>query len=163
MRKTVGLKITAGLVGVLFLSAGFVAIRNRKRDHLASDLYTELSKRLNPTKGVENEEALDIAYMNKVLNQVHGNVLFLNDAMARNHAKRIHDAFRAWYFGGDKEDQIYAVLRNLKDKVQVSQVAKAYHKSYQLNLKDQLQNRLDGDEIKTALSIIATLPSYRIT
>ncbi|TPN87125.1 hypothetical protein [Aquimarina algicola] len=163
MKKVAGLQVTAGAVGLILIGTTYITLRNRKRNKLASNLLSQLSKSLNPDgKGLESETALDVKYVEKVFNSISGKIVVLKGSTATRYANEIHKAFKPWYLGGDLEENVYAVFRNLKDKVQVSQVAKAYQREHKLNLRDQLKDRFDKDEIKTVLGIISRLPKYRI-
>ncbi|OED42499.1 hypothetical protein AB832_02975 [Flavobacteriaceae bacterium (ex Bugula neritina AB1)] len=165
MKKVIGLQIVAGTVGLILVGTTYVSIRNRKRDKVAGKLLQQLGKMLNPiSKGLMGEEALDAKYVGRVLNKVNGSVIVLKKSTitpSTRYANEIHKAFKPWYLGGDSEESVYAVFRNLKDKVQVSQVAKAYLSMYRVSLSDQLKDRFDKDEIKTVLNIISRLPKYR--
>ncbi|QKX04133.1 hypothetical protein HN014_04165 [Aquimarina sp. TRL1] len=162
MKKVVGLQAAATAVGLILIGTTYITLRNRKRDGIAKSLLAKLNTKLNPiTKGLSNEAALDVNYADKVLNAIAANIVVLKESTAIRYANEIHKAFRPWYIGGDLEEKVYAVFRNLKDKVQVSQVAKAYQGEYKLNLRDQLKDRFDKDEIKTVLRIIERLPKYR--
>lgn len=162
MKKVIGLQVAATAVGLILMGTTYIALRNRKRDKLATSLLAKLNTKLNPiTKGLSNEEALDVNYANKVMNAIAASIVVLKGSTATRYANEIHKAFRPWYRGGDLEDNVYAVFRNLKDKVQVSQVAKAYQRDYRVSLRDQLENRFDKDEIKIVLGIMERLPKYR--
>ncbi|WP_271769175.1 hypothetical protein [Aquimarina algiphila] len=162
MKKVVGLQITAGTVGLILIGTTYITLRNKKRNKLASSLLGELSKSLNPdSKGLESSAALDVKYVDRVFNSSSGKIIVLKKSTATRYANEIHKGFRPWYRGGDLEENIYAVFRNLKDKVQVSQVAKAYQREHKLNLRDQLKDHFDRSEIKTVLGIISRLPKYR--
>lgn len=162
MKKVIGLQIAATTVGLILVGTTYITVRNRKRDKVASALLQQLGKMLNPvSKGLSREEALDEKYAGQVLNKITGHVVVLKKSTATRYANEIHKAFKPWYRGGDAEENIYAVFRNLKDKVQVSQVAKAYLSMHKVSLGDQLKNRFDTNEIKTVLSIISRLPRYR--
>lgn len=162
MKKIVGLQITAGTVGLILIGTTYITLRNKKRNKIASHLLAQLSKRLNAdNKGLENETALDVHYVDRVFNSLSGKIVVLKKSTAIQYANEIHKAFRSWYQGGDLEENVYAVFRNLKDKVQVSQVTKAYQSEHKLNLRDQLKDRFDKDEIKMVLGIISRLPTYR--
>lgn len=162
MKKIVGLQITAGTVGLILIGTTYITLRNRKRDGISKSLLAKLNTKLNPiTKGLSNEAALDVNYADKVLNAIPASIVVLKGSTATRYANEIHKAFRPWYRGGDLEENVYAIFRNLKDKVQVSQVAKAYQREHKLNLRDQLKDRFDKDEIKTVLRIIERLPKYR--
>tara|TARA_R110002096_G_scaffold407290_12_gene605825 strand:+ start:2302 stop:2793 length:492 start_codon:yes stop_codon:yes gene_type:complete len=157
-----GLKITGGIVSLLLVGAVYGNVRRRKRDKVASELLREVSKIVKPTtEGLLSENAFDIHFVDEVLKKVKGKVLTLNKNAASKFADRIHDAWGAWYEGGDDETKVYAVFRELKDKVQVSQVAKAYQEAYAENLIDKLNDRFGDSEVKTVLDIIKPLPTYR--
>lgn len=162
MKKVVGLQFAAGMVGMLLMGTAYITLRNRKRDRIASKLLAKLNTKLNPvTEGLSNEAALDVKYVDNVLNTIPERIVVLKGSTATRYASEIHTAFRPWYLGGDLEEHVYAVFRNLKDKVQVSQVAKAYQREYQMSLRDQLKDRFDKDEIEIVLRIIGGLPKYR--
>lgn len=157
-----GLKIAGGIVGLLLVSSVYGNVRRRKRDKVASELLREVSKIVKPTtEGLLSENAFDIHFVDEVLKKVKGKVLTLNKNAASKFADRIHNAWGAWYEGGDDETKVYGVFRELKDKVQVSQVAKAYQEAYAENLIDKLNDRFGDSEVKTVLDIIKPLPTYR--
>ena len=157
-----GLKIAGGIVGLLLAGSIYGHVRRRKKDKVASELLREVSKIVKPTtEGLLSENAFDIHFVDEVLKKVKGKVLTLNKSAANKFAERIHAAWGAWYEGGDDETKVYAVFRELKDKVQVSQVAKAYQDAYAENLIDKLNDRFSDSEVKTVLDIIKPLPTYR--
>lgn len=160
--RNAGLKIAGGVVGVLLVGSVYGHARRRQKDKLASELLREVSKIVKPaTKGLLSENAFDIHYVDEVLKKVKGSVLTIKKDAAVKYADRIHNAWGAWYEGGDDENKIYAVFRELKDKVSVSQVAKAYQDAYSENLIDKIHDRLGDDEVKIVLEIVKPLPSYR--
>lgn len=161
MKRTLGLQMAGATVGALLISATYISIRNRRRDQMATQLLGILGKKLNVQKGLDMEEAFDIHYKDKVLQQVSGSVPVLKKTTANRYSTQIHNAFRPWYRGGDLEEVIYGVLGNLKDKVQASQVAHAYQQTYGIALKDQLEDRFDQSELKKVLAMVSRLPAYR--
>ncbi|WP_299186640.1 hypothetical protein [uncultured Aquimarina sp.] len=162
MKKVVGLQITAGAVALILVGTTYITLRSKKRNKLASSLLGELSKSLHPDgEGLERAGALDVKYVDRVFNSQSGKIVVLKESTATRYANEIHQSFKPWYIGGDDEELIYSVFRNLKDKVQVSQVAKAYQRDYKVSLRDQLKDRFDKDEIKKVLGIIGRLPEYR--
>jgi hypothetical protein len=151
-------------VGVIGLIVASVVIgnRNRKRERLTSKLLIKLNARIEPvSSGIGSQNAFDTNYLEKVLQKVNGQVLALKESTASYYAKQIKNAFGAWYQGGDDEDKVYSVFRQLKDKVQVSQVAKAYQDDESKNLIDVLRYRFGKDEIKIVLDIVNSKPNYR--
>lgn len=162
MKKVAALQLSAGVVGIVFVGTSYIAWRNRKRDKLSNALLSSLTRKLHPdTKGLASESALDARYVDQVLQGISASIVVLKKSTATIYANQIHQAFKPWYLGGDDEEAVYAIFRRLKDKVQVSQVAKAYGRAYNIALKDQLKDRFSNDEIKTVLSIIGKLPKYR--
>ena len=153
------LQITGGILGLAFIGTSLLSLRKRKQDRLANTLLKTLIN-LNPVKGVENEEALNAKYVDSVLQGVPERVVVLKQSSAIRYANTIRSAFKPWY-QNDDEEKIYNVFRNLKDKVQVSQVSKAYQSEHGESLKDSLKNRFSKSEIKIVLQIISKLPKYR--
>ena len=161
MKKTI--LIISG-VGVCGLIVGSIVIgdRNQKRERLTSKLLKALNAKIEPVKnGIGTQNAFDVHYLDKVLQRVSGQVLALKASTATYYANQIKNAFGAWYQGGDDEDKVYSVFRKLKDKVQVSQVAKAYQEDESKNLIDVLKYRFGKDEIKIVLDIVNSKPNYR--
>ncbi len=156
------LKIGGG-VAIVGLGASIYMVWNKRhKDKLAAEILRELSKLIKPsTSGLLSESAFDIHYKDEVLKKVNGRVLTIRADTASKYADQIHAAWAGWWKGGDDENKVYAVLRKLKDKVQVSQVAKAYQASFKVNLIDKLYERLDEKEVKKVLTIVRNLPGYR--
>lgn len=156
------LKIAFPLVGFFLTVSLYGHLRRKRKDAIASELLHEVTKLIKPaTAGLLSEDAFDIHYADKVLSKVGGKVLQLKTSAASKFAQRIHSAWGAWYQGGDDEDKIYGVFRELKDKVQVAQVAAAYQQLYKENLIDKLHNKFTGSEVKKVLDIVKPLPSFR--
>ncbi len=156
------LKITGGVVSVLLLTSIYLRLKNRQQDQRATQLLQALHRVIKPTTtGLLSEKALDVNYADDLLRRVDKKVLVLNKEVAIQLAQRIGAAWGAWYQGGDDEAKVFGVFRKLKDKVQVSQVAKAYEAIYRENLIEKLQGKFGEAEIKTLLKIINPLPNYR--
>lgn len=156
------LKIAGGVAGVGLGLSVYMTWNKKRKDKLASQILRELSKLIKPaTSGLLSESAFDIHYKDEVLKKVNGRVLTIRADTASKYAEQIHSAWAAWWRGGDDESKVYAVFRKLRDKVQVSQVAKAYQASFKINLIDKLYERLDEKEIRKVLTIVKKLPGYR--
>ena len=137
--------------------------KRRNKDKLAVALMRELNKAIKPaTTGLLAEDAFDIHYAEKVFKRENGRMLTLSHQVARDYARRIHEAWGGWWVGGDDETKVYGVFRELRDKVQVSQVAKAYQELYRENLIDKLHDKLEKKEVKKVLDIVGPLAEYRI-
>ena len=162
MKVTMIYKIVGSGVGLLLVGSTYFSLRKRKRDKIASALFKTIQTKMNPaTNGLRSENAFDIHYLSKVLQNVNKEVLVLKTSTASKYADQINKAWGAWYQGGDDENKVYGVFRKLKDKVQVSQVAKSYQDNHSKNLIDTLKDRFDTTEIKEVLKIVQQLPNYR--
>jgi len=139
----------------------YCTLKKKGQDRLSAKLLKEVNKLIKPEVGLGSEEALDIHYYDKVAKSVGGPLVRLKAEVALQYAQEIHSAWGPWWLGGDDEQKVYSVLRKLKGKLQVSQVAMAYAQAYGANLVDELYDRLDATEIQRALSIIRALPGYR--
>ncbi len=155
-------KIIGASVVTLFIGTTFFSMRKRSRDLRTSKLLTAIQAQIQPiSSGLTSQNAFDIHFLNKVLQTVNREVLVLKTSTASRYADQIHKAWGSWYQGGDDEEQVYGVIRKMKDKVQVSQVAKAYQETYSKNLIDTLKDRFDKEEITIVLNIVKALPNYR--
>ena len=155
-------KIIGASVGTLFIGTTFFSMRKRGRDLRTSKLLTAIQAQIQPiSSGLTSQNAFDIHFLSKVLQTVNREVLVLKTSTASRYADQIHKAWGSWYQGGDDEEKVYGVFRKMKDKVQVSQVAKAYQETYSKNLIDTLKDRFEKDEITIVLNIIKALPNYR--
>lgn len=160
--NNIWLKITATGASMGLVSIVYANISGKQKNKLASELLRELTKVVKPaTAGLVGEDAFDIDYVDEVLKNVRGRVITLKKETATKFAERIHNAWGAWYVGGDDESKVYSVFRELKDKVQVSQVTKAYQDEHKINLIDKLNERFDDAEVKKVLDIVKPLPAYR--
>lgn len=156
------LKIAGGVAGIGLGASVYFVWSKKRKDKLTSELLRELFKLIKPsTTGLLSESAFDIHFKDEVLKKVNGRVLTIRPETASKYADQINAAWAGWWKGGDDENKVYAVLRKLKDKVQVSQVAKAYQASFKVNLIDKLYERLDESEIRKVLGIVKKLPGYR--
>jgi hypothetical protein len=155
-------KIIGASVGSLLIGTTFFSVRKRGRDLRTSKLLSAIQAQIQPiSSGLTSQNAFDIHYLNKVLQTVNREVLVLKTSTASRYADQIYKAWGSWYQGGDDEEKVYGVFRKIKDKVQVSQVAKAYQETYSKNLIDTLKDRFEKDEITIVLNIIKALPNYR--
>lgn len=155
-------KILGVSVGTLLIGSTALTIRKRNRDERTGKLLSAIKAQIQPiSNGLMAQNAFDIHYLNKVLQAVSNEVLVLKISTASKYADQIHKAWGSWYQGGDDEEKVYGVFRKMKDKVQVSQVAKAYQDTYSKNLIDTLKDRFDKEEINIVLNIIKALPNYR--
>lgn len=152
------LKITGITAATLLAASLLLTWKRKQQDKLASRLLEELQKETNPgSAGLSASEAFDIHYKDKVQKDIGGKIIVLTQEAAKRYAKEIQDA---WGIINDDENKIYAVLRKLKDKVQVSQVSRAYS-DLDGNLIDVFYDRLSSSEIRKVLEIVKSKPAYR--
>ncbi|WP_010520474.1 hypothetical protein [Aquimarina agarivorans] len=162
MKLATTYKISGISLAVLFTGVTAFSVRQRIRDHKTGILLNTIQSKINKgTKLLDAENAFDIKYLDKVLEQVSAKVLILQKKVAARYAKQIYSAWGSWYEGGDNEAQVYGIFRKLQDKVQVAQVSKEYQELYATNLIDTLKERFSNAEIKEVLRIVAQLPNYR--
>lgn len=158
--KQVGLKIGAGITLLTLAGSAWGHSQRRKRNRRASELLEEIKRVVRPgSEGLLAEDAFDVHYLDRVLQEAGGKVIVMKESAAARIADLIEDA---WGFWNDDEAQINSAFRSLRDKVQVSQVAKAYQQRFSINLIDQLRERLDNSELAEILTIVADLAPYRI-
>ncbi|QKX05371.1 hypothetical protein HN014_10740 [Aquimarina sp. TRL1] len=151
------------LISMLLMVILYRHFTKRKQKRLSVKMQQALLQKFNPEKGFLQEKAFDETYAERVIKIVPERIAILKPGVAQNKAKLLHSGFKPWYvWGGDNEQLIYGVLTSLKDKVQVSQVAKAYLDLYKVPLKEQLQKELDTKEIGKVLSIVTRLNPYTL-
>lgn len=161
MKRGTGLKISALAISLLFSGTVCYILRDKKRSNLANELLRELKNRFNPSSlGLINEKAFDVRYKDRVLEAISGQVIIIKEQAALQLAKQLENAMPRFWL--DKEEIIYGVFRGLADKVQVSQVTRAYQKEFGISLIDKLVQHLNKEEINTLLEIVRTLPDYRV-
>jgi hypothetical protein len=152
------LKIAGAIATAGFGITAYLIFDQRRKDALASSLWQELNKLLNPSTGLASEVAFDVNYVDETARKVKG-LIFIKANAALSYAKTIKSA---WGLLNDDENKVYSVFRNLKDKVQVSQVAKAYAAEHKINLIEELKDRLSDSELTTIITIVRALPPYRV-
>lgn len=155
-------KITLAVILVLGISGWAFAHhrKKKKQDSEAIDFLEELEKDIDPGgAGLNSSDAFDIYYWERAQKEAGKPIVLLKQQAAKMLAKYIKDS---WGVFNDNEEKIYSVFRALKDKVQVSMLAKAYYTDYKVNLIDELNNRMDKDtEVKMIHMIVKKLPKWR--
>ena len=154
-----GLLIAGGITTVLLVHATYKHFRHTKHNNLTSELLKELNKNLHPeSKGILGEKAFDPKFHEETRKKVNGRVITLSKSKATELANSIK---KAWGTFNDNESMVYSTFRKMKDKLQVSQVAKAYEDNGHGNLINTLMERLENHEIKKVLNIVNPLPTFR--
>ncbi len=140
----------------------YAKVQQGRKDQLASALIRAIQKAIEPaSSALAAEDAFDIHYTDQVLKKIPGQLYLLSLSETTKLANQIHSSFGSFWSGGDDEDQLYGIFRKLKDKVQVSQVAKAYYTRYKINLIDKLHDQLNNREVDVILGIVQELADYR--
>ncbi len=161
MRKTANLQFLGGVMVLGLTASLYYSFTKKRKDNLTDKFLMILTQKLDPSsKGLASENAFDIRYKDRVLHTISGNIAVLKKSRAIQLAKQLHAGFKPWY-QDDNEELIYTILRECKDKVQVSQMAKAYRDEYKINLIEQLQKHFNATEIAKVLAIVNPLPPYR--
>lgn len=149
-------KLALGAVAALLGVSVWARARQRKKDRLAAKVLRAVTNSLKPDEDtLQAEQAFDIHYAGRVFSERRA--VALSGSAAESLAGRIASS---WGFFYDDEAKVFAVLREAKDKAQVSQIAKAYQALEEKNLIDVLYERLSREELKKALSIVKNKPPY---
>ncbi len=153
-------KIALGTTVVVLGGLGLWKWRNAQRDQKASTIFTRLQQLLDDASGqLQWEKAFDVGYPRTLPKRSNQSLLVLKPQVALRYANKIHSAWGSWYQGGDDEAKVYGVFRSLTDKVQISQVSKAYQGTYGKHLIEVIKQRFSQDEIKMLLQIIKSKPN----
>jgi len=164
MKADITYKIVGISAFILLGGSTYLSIVKHRRDKTTEVLLGLIQRELRSSgNSLGLESAFDIYYLQKVIQKIPQRVLVLKEIVANQYAKQLYSAWGSWYEGGDDEAKVYGIFRLMKDKVQVSQVAKAYQEIYAKNLIDVLRERFSSSEIKVVLNIIEGLPNYRIS
>lgn len=155
------IKVLIGAVGVIGITAGVYAYKKKQRNKGSIEFLEELEKFIDPGgAGLNSSDAFDIYYWEKAQKEAGKPIVLLKKQAAHLLAKDIRDS---WSVINDDEEKVYSAFRALKDKVQVSMLAKAYYDDYKVNLIDELNNRMDKDtEVKIINMIVRKLPKWRL-
>ncbi len=160
MNKKTALSLGVVTTLALLTSVGYLVRRNKHRNRYQR-LVKELLHRLQPSGiQLEAEAAFSPHYIQRVQQQATGRILMLKSSAAARLAKQLAESFRPWYYGGDDEQQIYQVLKQLQDKVQLAQVAQAFLKQTGTALISKFQTHLDAQELEQLQKILPKIP-YR--
>ena len=110
------------------------------------------------------ENPYDMGYEKDVKAWVHPYKIYeLGKKQGGSYAKELKAAYGgAWYLN-DNEGAVQAVFEKIIDKVQVSNLSKAFWNCYQKDLWQYLSNFLTPNEMETYVqSPVKKLPNYRI-
>ncbi|MDD3875363.1 MAG: hypothetical protein PHT69_01965 [Bacteroidales bacterium] len=102
------------------------------------------------------------AYIDSIKNKYPNVILLVNDAITANR-KALYNAIKGV---GTDTDEVKNVFRNLKDKVQIAQVADSYQRNYKTNLLDAIMDEFtfrSGSENADELTeIMKSKPDFRV-
>ena len=160
MEAKAKLQIAGGISVILLAGSIYHNVNVKKRDKNAAMFFSELERIIQPsTVGLAETPALDLHYWEKIKLTVKKPLVYMKQAGAQDLAKTIYDSIGYLW---DNTNTILGVFRNLKDKVQTSQVAYWYYVNYKLNLIDHLRANLSDSENEEVMKIINKLPPYRL-
>ena len=151
------------LIGGVWAGVAIINHKRKERDRKAIAFFSELQRDIAPgTVGLEQSDAFDMYYWQKVGKKIGKPLYFLNHKAALAYAKDIQDSWGGWL--SDDEEKVKGVFRALKDQVQVSQIAFEYYNyniKEKINLIDDLQARMSKEEVGEIMAIVKKLPAYR--
>jgi len=76
---------------------------------------------------------------------------------AKQYAKEIYNTHGVF---NDSEDTLYSIFGNLKNKVNISEVAEQFYKLYGKDMKGYIANFLDDKEQAKLQTVISKLPNF---
>lgn len=101
-------------------------------------------------------------YIDSLKNKYPNVILLVNDAITTNR-KALYKAIKGL---GTDTDSVKNIFRNLKDKVQIAQVADSYQRNYKTNLLDAIMDefafRAGSDNAKELTEIMKSKPNFRV-
>lgn len=141
----------------VILPIGVIGVRRNKNnvqyEKLLKSVSTGTANTGDSSVDIEKLDFWDTSYWTKNASAVK---LATTDAIA--HAKTIYDALHGWLTSiNTDEDAIYGVFSKLTNKGQVSYIADQYLSKYKLNMKRDILDKLDPDEIDKLYTIISKL------
>lgn len=154
---SIGAVATIGLATSIYLK-----VKSDQENKLTNELIAALNKLFNPAIGLVSENAFDVHYKDKIKSATNLPVIALHTQVAADHAQQLHDQLGQWWSGSAEVNKVYNIFRTLQDKVQVSQVSKAYALNHQEHLIDRLKDRLSEKELNTVLKIVSDKEDFRI-
>lgn len=101
-------------------------------------------------------------YVNTYRSKYPNVILLVNDAITTSR-KELNKAISGI---GTDDDALKNVFRNLKDKVQIAQVADSYQKNYNINLLDAIMDessfKAGSDNARELTEIMKSKPDFRV-
>lgn len=175
MKKNPYIIVLGSIVGLAGLSAlYFSVLKKPKADGLGQQKIT-LGKKRNDsnvgiainTKSTGSEvvvpnwkDPFDMNYERDVIQYIGKGVVVLDESTAKKLAQQLHEAKGDW-FSVDNESTVASVFKQLKDKVQVSNLSKAYWNLKKQDLWKHLDSFLNDSEMKELVTHrVQNLPKY---
>lgn len=139
-----------------FLGSTYFAYRGIKRKQIYDILITKLK---------ESSVNIDNTKVNSVLNGVFHTSLgtakafiTLSESKVREMAQKVDEAIKGIF---TNEEGVYSAIDELKDKVEISQVASYYKAKYGKSLLAQSKEKLSTAELNKVYGIINSKPDVR--
>lgn len=143
--------------------AGFLMYRNYRNKRLMIALNYALENRTSQYGDIRDfgDVFSGDAYVTKVEEIAKKNgysIIKLNDQAITKKRKEIDDAITGFT---EDEDKIYGILKDLRDKVAIAQIAQSYKTANKgLTLLAQLTKLLSPDELKNVTDIVAEKAAF---
>jgi hypothetical protein len=118
---------------------------------------TQAEKKLEIAKTEAVETLRTSKYFDPLLLKSYPSYKGLGATVANRAANDLHKAIN--YVFGTNEEAIYTVFGQLKNKLNISDIALHYKVAYNSDLRTDLLNDLSDDESNTLVSIINKLPN----
>ena len=108
------------------------------------------------------DKPFDMNYKKHVESYLKREVKGLDSLTAKRYAKKLKDAKKPFYKTDDTESVAQIFGKSLKDKVQVSDLSRAFWNSYKLDLWKHLTTFLSSSELTRYIrKPLRVLPNYR--
>lgn len=162
-KKNIIITISSTLVasGLAYLT--IVKIRNKKE---INKIHSALDGRGGAYGTIEDFKDVfeGAAYLNKMQTKYKDLILLKGDYIT-DYRKKLYDAIDGISYGTDT-DTIKSIFRNLKDKVQIAQIADSYQRNYKISLLDAIKDensfKAGGSDMNELLDIMISKPNFRI-
>jgi len=138
----------------IFVLSTIYLLANRYR---AKKITEKIYAKVDAGEG-EFGDITDMAWTNpKYLENPPSGTSAIYPQTALKHAR---DIIAAWGWSGDNENQVYSVLKKIRTKYHLAQVAKNYDVLTKANLANHLKERMGEDELLIVNNIITQMPNY---
>lgn len=151
---------SASVVGIAISYFAFIKIRNNKEIKF-------IISELEGTGGYGSiQDFAKIFAGSSYINEIKAknpNIILLKNDYITKYRKELYDAIDGV---GTDVDAVKSVFRNLKDKIQIAQIADSYQRNYKINLLDAILDesafKSGSNDANELLNIMKSKLNYRI-